>query len=82
MTTSRRRRAPKQRICAFCSHGIAEARPVFLVATVAGEIQGPYHAGCAAKLAMVHKGTAVQAKTLGGQLYGQLPLAREETLPW
>lgn len=82
MTTSRRRKAPKQRICAFCSHGIAEARPVFLVATAKGEIQGPYHAGCAERLSLVHKGTAVEAKTLGGKLYGQLPLPREEEVTW
>jgi len=48
MTTNRgARKAPSQRICAFCASGIAGQRPVFLVATSAGHIVGPYHAGCA-----------------------------------
>lgn len=72
----------KPRICAFCSHPIAEKQPVFLVATAAGEIQGPYHAGCAERLSLQYKHTAVEAKTLGGKLYGQLPLPKGEGVEW
>jgi hypothetical protein len=41
-------RKPKHlRTCARCAAPIAEQRPVYLCATPAGRIVGPYHAGCA-----------------------------------
>jgi hypothetical protein len=45
------------RTCARCEAPIAEQRPVFLVATGAGRIVGPYHAGCAERIHLAKRGT-------------------------
>lgn len=75
-------RVAKPRICVYCQGLLVERKPVFLVATTAGQIVGPYHAGCAYRVASMAKGIAQEAKLAEGKLYGQLPLPREETLPW
>jgi len=83
--TGRRRTAGKSgkpRICAECGIYLAGKRPVYLCATSAGTIIGPYHSGCAARVAWREKGHATPAQQLGGEVYGQFILPREETLPW
>lgn len=72
----------KPRICAYCNAPMMAQRPVFLVATTAGSIVGPYHAGCAERIALANK-NAIVTKEIPGTNYGQLPLLpREGTLPW
>lgn len=75
-------RVAKPRICAYCQSPLAERRPVYLLATTAGTIVGPYHAGCAERVVLSRrKGDAVVK--VEGDPYGMLlPHAREETLPW
>lgn len=75
-------RVDKPRVCAFCGNAIAAQNPPFLLSTVKGQVIGPYHAYCAERLALTHKGQAVKATDVCGELYGQLLLPREETLPW
>lgn len=70
-----------QRVCAFCGHGIPEQRPVYLVGERFGNIVGPYHAGCAEKLVLVHKGKPEMPRPNASQVYGTFPSRREETLP-
>jgi hypothetical protein len=68
--------------CAFCGGLIPEKRPVFLVAEASGGILGPYHAGCAERLALAHKG-AKSNGAIPGTHQGRIILPpREETLPW
>lgn len=61
---------------------MSETRPVYLVATTAGTIIGPYHAGCAERL-VISKDRDLFGKAGESQdyvVYGSVP--REETLPW
>lgn len=75
-------RVHHQRECAYCHGGIAEVRPVWLLGLKGGQIVGPYHAGCAAKLAaqIRRQGEANTVVGIGVKEYGRVP--REETLPW
>jgi len=75
---SRARKVHKTRYCAFCDAPLVETRPVFLVGDTNGNILGPFHAGCAARLALAHKGKPNPIE-LPGRAYGniiaaQLPL--------
>lgn len=71
-----------QRECAWCHGGIASDRPVFLVAEKSGGIVGPFHAGCAARLAMEAKKHPDHNWVEGAASFGKVLPAREETLPW
>lgn len=82
MTRRTASRSYKPRLCAECGGALAEKRPVYLVATGSGKIVGPYHSGCAEKIAIREKGQKQRGETLNGKVWGQLPLPREETLPW
>lgn len=75
-------RVHHQRECAYCHGGIAEQRPVFLVADPNCNIVGPYHAGCAAKLVMRYR-NKLNPEDIPGQFQGLIVgPPREETLPW
>jgi len=72
MTTNRgARKAPSQRICAFCASGIAGQRPVYLVATRAGHIVGPYHAGCAETIYLQER-TGNHMRLVDVEVFGRL----------
>lgn len=71
-----------QRQCAYCRGGIADVRPVFVVAQTDGRILGPFHAGCAAKLVEQAKRGAEWGPMEAENLGQIVPKAREETLPW
>lgn len=75
-------RVAKPRICAGCKGPISEQRPVFLVATRAGTIVGPYHAGCAERIVLAKAHPESMPGTDGATNYGTWPTPREETLPW
>lgn len=82
MRRKRGGKVTKPRICAFCNAAIADQRPSFLVATEKGQVIGPYHAGCAERLVLVHKGKKEMERTPGATNYGTILSVREETLPW
>lgn len=71
-----------QRKCAFCGHGISEARPVFLVASGKGTLAGPYHAGCCDKLVAAHKGIRADQLPLSEEFGRLVERVREEGEPW
>lgn len=72
----------KQRQCAWCAHGIAENRPVFLLSPVGGHIVGPFHAGCAERIVLLARKRREIPEVPGATNYGTVLDAREETLPW
>jgi hypothetical protein len=75
MTTPRRRPNAKLRMCAHCGAPISELRPVFLVDLGQEGIVGPYHAGCAARLAMeVQPGR--ERLPIPGNWYGRMVAAQ------
>lgn len=81
---SRNRSVPplQPKRCAFCDGILSERRPPFVVALPNGMIYGRYHAGCAEKLVLAHKGKKIQLP-LPGEIVGVDHLeAREERLPW
>lgn len=75
-------RVNHQRECAYCHGGIAETRPVFLVTLPDGWIVGPYHAGCASKVAAEYKRSedGVAKELQRAEKFGQM--WQQETLPW
>lgn len=71
-----------RRTCTFCLAPISVNRPVFLVGTPSGRIVGPYHAGCAERVALMAS-RKVEEREPRGEDFGRIiPPAREETLPW
>lgn len=75
-------RSAEPRRCAFCGGLMPADKPVFLVMSTLGGIVGPYHSGCAYKVAEEHKGVPT-TRSLPGLAFGRrVPEAREETLPW
>lgn len=57
-------------------------KPVFLVMSTLGGIVGPYHSGCAYRVAEVHK-AAPTTRGIPGETFGRrVPEVREETMPW
>lgn len=75
-------RVHHQRECAYCHGGIAEQRPVFLLASETGAIMGPFHAGCAEKLKLAVNQLREMPDVPGATNYGTILKPREETLPW
>lgn len=72
----------KPRMCAFCNTPMMAQRPVFLLATTAGSIVGPYHAGCAERIVLASDEIRNRG-LLGHTQYGRIVSPpREETLPW
>lgn len=69
-------------VCAFCGHPLAPQKPRCMVVGDGGKIWGYYHAGCAEKLVLAHKGTGIQRELPGVEVGAVIPPAREETLPW
>lgn len=68
--------------CIGCG-GILSMRrcPVFLIDEL-HQIVGPYHSGCAERVAMdARRRHKKVPRGFGSNIYGWLP-AREETLPW
>lgn len=82
MTRRRHPAVKPQRKCALCGAGIAEQRPVFLVASFLGAIVGPYHAGCAARFMMAAERGESIPNALPLEKFGSWPSRREETIPW
>lgn len=75
-------RVAKPRICAGCQGVMTERRPVFLVATTAGTIVGPYHAGCAERVVLAAKRNPISNDLAPyAERFGEM-VPREETLPW
>lgn len=75
-------RSAKPRVCALCGGLMPASRPIYLVHTLAGTIVGPYHSGCAWKLAEESKRRPIVAITEAEKASAYGFMAREETLPW
>lgn len=76
-----RRSSSGQRICNWCHAGISEQRPVFLVGNPAGQILGPFHAGCAERLKIEAHRIKEMPNSGRYDVLGTWPSIREETLP-
>lgn len=75
-------RVAKPRLCAYCQSPLAERRPVYLLATTAGTIVGPYHAGCAERVVLAGKKNPISNDLAPyAERFGEM-VPREETLPW
>lgn len=75
-------RVAKPRICAYCQSPLAERRPVFLLATTAGTIVGPYHAGCAERVVIASDEIRNRGLEPAASFGRIVHPPREETLPW
>lgn len=75
-------RVHHERECSLCHGLMTEKRPVFLLQQPSGSIMGPYHSGCAAKLAMLYAKSDERAKKAveGAEVFGYS--RPEENMPW
>lgn len=81
---SRRRggKSAKPKPCAYCGVPLPAQRPVYLVESTAGRIVGPYHAGCAERIALAAKKGPPPISAEATEYGTHKWTAREETLPW
>lgn len=75
-----RARGPK--ICAYCNKTITYRYPPYLIDDGTGQISGPYHAGCAARLLKLIREGKKDPGVGHVHVYGLATPAPQETLLW
>lgn len=82
MSAKRSSRGAEPKPCALCGGPLPAQKPVYLLHTQEGTIVGPYHSGCAYRIASQQKARPLVALTETEKASAYGFMAREETLPW